>query len=61
MSKKWERDLSVDGSSLVIVGGGFRGCAGALAICESGLNVLLTEEINWLGGQVTSQEVPPRV
>ncbi|WP_228552404.1 FAD-dependent oxidoreductase [Gracilibacillus salitolerans] len=44
-----------------MVGGGFRGCAGALAICESGLNVLLTEEINWLGGQVTSQEVPPRV
>ncbi|SDQ15701.1 FAD-dependent oxidoreductase [Virgibacillus salinus] len=44
---------------LVIVGGGLGGCAAALSACESGLNVLLTEETEWIGGQVTSQGVPP--
>lgn len=44
---------------LVIVGGGLGGCAAALSACAKGLRVLLTEETDWIGGQVTSQGVPP--
>lgn len=44
---------------LVIVGGGVGGCAAALAACRNGLNVLMTEETDWIGGQLTSQAVPP--
>ena len=43
----------------MIIGGGFGGCAAALSACDEGLRVLLTEETDWLGGQVTSQGVPP--
>lgn len=44
---------------LLIVGGGVGGCAAALAACRAGLNVILTEETDWIGGQLTSQAVPP--
>lgn len=44
---------------LVIIGGGLGGCAAALAACSKGLRVILTEETDWIGGQVTSQGVPP--
>lgn len=44
---------------LVIVGGGIGGCAAALAACRQGLSVVLTEETDWIGGQLTSQAVPP--
>jgi hypothetical protein len=33
------------------------GCAAALAACRAGRNVVLTEETDWLGGQMTSQGV----
>lgn len=46
-------------ADLVIVGGGFGGCAAALAACRAGLDVVLTEETDWIGGQVTAQAVPP--
>ena len=46
-------------ADLVIVGGGLGGCAAALAACRAGLRVILTEETDWLGGQVTAQAVPP--
>lgn len=46
-------------ADVVIVGGGFGGCAAALAACRAGLRVLLTEETDWIGGQITSQAVPP--
>ncbi len=35
------------------------GCACALSACEAGLNVILTEESDWIGGQFTSQATPP--
>lgn len=55
-----DRDRSSEGSAdVVIVGGGFGGCAAALAACRTGLSVILTEETDWIGGQVTSQAVPP--
>ena len=46
-------------SDVVIIGGGFGGCATALAACRNGLNVVMTEETDWIGGQVSQQGVPP--
>ena len=44
---------------ILIVGGGTAGVAAALAATESGdLTVCLTEETDWLGGQMTAQGVP---
>jgi NADPH-dependent 2,4-dienoyl-CoA reductase/sulfur reductase-like enzyme len=44
---------------IVIVGGSTGGCAAALAAARMGRNVIVTEETDWLGGQLTSQAVPP--
>jgi len=44
---------------IVIVGGSTGGCAAALAAARMGQNVIITEETDWLGGQLTSQAVPP--
>jgi hypothetical protein len=49
-----ERKLDV-----VIIGGGCGGCAAALAAARAGCRVILTEETDWIGGQLTSQAVPP--
>lgn len=46
-------------SGVVIMGGGLGGCSAALAALRNGLRVVLTEETDWLGGQLTSQGVPP--
>ncbi len=46
-------------TDLLIIGGGVGGCAAAKAACEAGLNVILTEETDWIGGQFTSQATPP--
>jgi len=50
------RELEAD---LIIAGGGMGGCAAALSAAERGLRVILTEETDWIGGQLTSQAVPP--
>jgi hypothetical protein len=50
------KELSAD---LVIIGGGLGGCAAALAAARNGLRVIMTEETDWIGGQLTSQAVPP--
>lgn len=52
MSKELHADL-------VIIGGGTGGCAAALAAAKMGLSVVMTEETPWIGGQLTSQAVPP--
>ncbi len=44
---------------IVIVGGGLGGCAAAHAATQLGCRVLMTEETDWIGGQLTSQAVPP--
>ncbi|MEC0369286.1 FAD-dependent oxidoreductase [Paenibacillus chibensis] len=44
---------------LIIFGGGLGGCAAAMSACSKGLKVLMTEETDWIGGQSTSQAVPP--
>lgn len=46
-------------ASVLIVGGGIGGCAAALAAAQQGCQVLMTEESDWIGGQLTSQAVPP--
>ncbi len=46
-------------ADLVIAGGGTGGCAAALAALRNGLSVIMTEETDWIGGQLTSQGVPP--
>ncbi|WP_201836554.1 FAD-dependent oxidoreductase [Microvirga zambiensis] len=43
---------------LVIVGGGLGGIACAISACTLGLKVILVEELDWLGGQLTSQGIP---
>lgn len=46
-------------TTLLIVGGGTGGVAAAIAAASLGIDVILTEETIWLGGQLTSQGVPP--
>lgn len=46
-------------ADVVIVGGGLGGCAAALAALRGGLTVILTEQTDWIGGQLTQQAVPP--
>jgi FAD-dependent oxidoreductase family protein len=46
-------------ADLLVVGGGLGGVAATLSASRVGRSVLLTEEFDWLGGQLTSQAVPP--
>jgi len=55
-SARRAKEFSAD---LIIVGGGLGGCAAALAAARNGLNVIVTEETDWIGGQITAQAVPP--
>lgn len=50
------RELAVD---VAIIGASVGGCAAALAALRNGMRVILTEETGWIGGQLTSQAVPP--
>ncbi|TMV51202.1 FAD-dependent oxidoreductase [Paenibacillus mesophilus] len=50
------REMKAD---IVIIGGSLGGCAAALAAARLGKTVLMTEETEWIGGQLTSQAVPP--
>jgi hypothetical protein len=44
---------------ILVVGGGLGGVAAALAACRLGRSVILSEESDWIGGQLTAQAVPP--
>ncbi len=46
-------------ADVVIIGGGVGGCAAALAAADAGRTVILNEPTAWVGGQLTSQGVPP--
>jgi hypothetical protein len=46
-------------ADVVVAGGGLGGCASALAALKNGLSVILTEETDWIGGQLSQQGVPP--
>lgn len=45
-------------TDVLVVGGGMGGVSAALASLRAGKRVILTEEYEWLGGQLTSQAVP---
>ena len=45
-------------TEILVVGGGLGGVSAALAALEVGARVVLTEEFDWLGGQLTTQGVP---
>lgn len=49
-------EMKVD---VAVIGGGLGGCAAALAATALGRSVVLTEETDWIGGQLTAQAVPP--
>ena len=51
-----EKSFNVD---VAIIGGGTGGVAAALGACAMGRTVVMTEPTKWLGGQLTSQAVPP--
>ena len=46
-------------ADVAIAGGGLGGCAAALTLLKAGRRVILTEETDWIGGQLTQQGVPP--
>jgi hypothetical protein len=46
-------------TDILIVGAGLGGVAAALAAAQLGRSVVLTEETDWIGGQLTVQAVPP--
>lgn len=46
-------------TDVLVVGGGVGGVAAALAACEGGARVVVIEPYAWIGGQLTSQAVPP--
>lgn len=46
-------------ADVLIVGGGVGGCAAALAATALGCRAILTDPYDWIGGQLTSQGVPP--
>lgn len=46
-------------TDILVAGGGLGGVSAALTACRLGWHVLLTEETDWLGGQLTTQAVPP--
>lgn len=46
-------------TDILIVGGGTGGVAAALAALRLGKKVIMTEETDWIGGQLTAQAVPP--
>jgi hypothetical protein len=46
-------------TDVLVIGGGLGGIAAALGALRAGRSVVMTEEYDWLGGQLTSQAVPP--
>lgn len=44
---------------IAIIGGSLGGLQAAISACQEGKQVFLCEETTWLGGQLTSQAVPP--
>ncbi|HEY8599065.1 MAG TPA: FAD-dependent oxidoreductase [Thermomicrobiales bacterium] len=53
------RQAEAASADVLVVGGGVGGVAAALAALRLGKTVILTEETDWIGGQLTAQAVPP--
>lgn len=56
LNNKRVSELKTD---VCILGGGLGGVATALAVCRNGMRAILTEQTDWIGGQITQQGVPP--
>ena len=50
------KELKTD---VLVVGGGLGGVAAVLGALRGGRTVVMSEEFDWIGGQLTSQAVPP--
>lgn len=46
-------------AAVIVLGGGTGGFAAAIAAARMGKDVIVVEETDWIGGQLTSQAVPP--
>jgi hypothetical protein len=46
-------------ADIVVIGGGLGGVSATLAAARLGRSVILVEALDWLGGQLTAQAVPP--
>ena len=55
----WLRGAREIQADVAVIGGGVGGCAAALGALRNGMRVVMTEETDWVGGQLTSQAVPP--
>ncbi len=55
----YQQEMKELKTDVLIVGGGVGGCAAAAAVTSLGYHAILTEPTGWLGGQLTSQAVPP--
>jgi FAD-dependent oxidoreductase family protein len=53
----WSEAARAESCEILIAGGGTGGVAAALAAARSGRRVVLLEETDWLGGQMTAQGV----
>ena len=51
--------MSEERTEILVVGGGTGGVAAAVGAAGLSRRVVLTEETDWLGGQLTAQAVPP--
>jgi hypothetical protein len=58
-NKKKKQKMDSLSADLVIAGAGMGGLAAALAALRNKQKVILTEETDWVGGQVSQQGVPP--
>ena len=48
-------------TDILIVGGGTGAIGAALAALRMGKSVIMSEETDWIGGQLTAQAVPHRM
>jgi hypothetical protein len=58
LARSWAQAKELD-CDVAVIGGGTGGFAAALAAARNGMRVILTEETDWIGGQLTAQAVPP--
>ena len=54
---KKDQAFAEKSADIIIAGAGMGGCAAAIVALRNGLNVIMTEETDWIGGQLTQQGV----
>jgi NADPH-dependent 2,4-dienoyl-CoA reductase/sulfur reductase-like enzyme len=53
-----DRNSTEVATDVLVVGGGLGGVSAALTAVALGGSVILVEELDWLGGQLTAQGIP---